>query len=324
MKYKILITTLLVTMTFNIPFLARSVNELTKEQEKVKAEIDEVTDKIMDFEDDINSIQDKIDKNDEKISKLEDEQKKNEKNIESSRTGLDSSLEMMQKMHNTNMLATYFYDENELDNNYFLKLENINTLFDSVSGDMAKFIKKVDAIETDIQKINKLRDDNQTKLDKLNSTKKEQEDLEVSLKKELAKIEDKIGEAQITTTTTAIAPTDSSSSKSGTSDSSSKTPSTPANSSHSQLMAAAGISSSDYTYVNYIVSKESGWNYTAQNSMSGAYGLCQALPGAKMASAGGDWGTNPVTQLKWCNSYAVGRYGSWGSAYNFWISNHWW
>ena len=90
-------------------------------------------------------------------------------------------------------------------------------------------------------------------------------------------------------------------------------------------MAAAGISSSDYGYVEFIISHESGWGYTKYNySGSGAYGLCQALPGSKMASAGDDWQTNPITQLRWCNGYAVGRYGSWANAYSFWTTNHWW
>lgn len=89
-------------------------------------------------------------------------------------------------------------------------------------------------------------------------------------------------------------------------------------------MLAAGISRSDFAYVNYIVSRESGWNAAARNSSSGAFGLCQALPGTKMASAGADWATNPVTQLKWCNSYAMGRYGSWSAAYNFWVAKHYW
>jgi hypothetical protein len=90
------------------------------------------------------------------------------------------------------------------------------------------------------------------------------------------------------------------------------------------VMAAAGISPSDYMYVDYIISRESGWNAAAQNTSSGAYGLCQALPGSKMESAGSDWRTNAVTQMEWCNGYAVGRYGSWGGAYNFWTSHHWW
>ena len=88
-------------------------------------------------------------------------------------------------------------------------------------------------------------------------------------------------------------------------------------------MALAGISPNDYNYVDYIVSHESNWNPQAQNA-SGAYGLCQALPGSKMATAGSDWRTNPVTQLKWCSSYATSKYGSWASAYHYWVSHHYW
>ena len=93
---------------------------------------------------------------------------------------------------------------------------------------------------------------------------------------------------------------------------------------HNDWMAKAGISSSDYGYVNYIIERESHWNPLAKNRSSGATGLCQALPGNKMASAGSDWATNPITQLRWCNGYAVGRYGSWAKAYQFWTSHHWW
>lgn len=92
----------------------------------------------------------------------------------------------------------------------------------------------------------------------------------------------------------------------------------------SQLLAAAGISSSDLKYVDYIITKESGWNYLATNPYSGAYGLCQALPGSKMSSSGSDWATNPETQIKWCNSYALSRYGSWQASYEFWLDNNYW
>ena len=89
-------------------------------------------------------------------------------------------------------------------------------------------------------------------------------------------------------------------------------------------MRAAGISDADFGYVDYIISHESGWNYHAVNRSSGAYGLPQSLPAGKLASAGADWRDNPVTQLRWANNYAVGRYGSWGGAYRFWVNNHWW
>lgn len=92
------------------------------------------------------------------------------------------------------------------------------------------------------------------------------------------------------------------------------------------IMQAVGISPGDYGYVDYIVSHEGGWGGTTKynSAGSGAYGICQALPGSKMASAGADWRTNPVTQLRWCDGYARGKFGSWGGAYNFWLNNHYW
>ncbi|MFE9572940.1 transglycosylase SLT domain-containing protein [Streptomyces sp. NPDC006692] len=72
-----------------------------------------------------------------------------------------------------------------------------------------------------------------------------------------------------------------------------------------------------------IVSHESGWNHTATNSSSGAYGLVQALPASKMASAGADWKTNPATQIKWGLDYMNSRYGSPVGAWNFWQAHHW-
>ena len=91
-----------------------------------------------------------------------------------------------------------------------------------------------------------------------------------------------------------------------------------------ELLTAVGINQSDWDYASYIIEKESTWRPGAMNPSSGAYGLCQSLPANKMASAGSDWRTNPVTQLKWCHSYAQKRYKGWYHAYNFWLRNHWW
>lgn len=103
--------------------------------------------------------------------------------------------------------------------------------------------------------------------------------------------------------------------------------------SHQDWMAAAGIAPSDYGYVQYIVDHENrSWDpckvqggavNCAYNGSMG-YGLVQATPGGKMVSAGADWRTNPVTQLKWASGYAVARYGSWAGAYNYWLSHHNW
>jgi uncharacterized protein YabE (DUF348 family) len=102
------------------------------------------------------------------------------------------------------------------------------------------------------------------------------------------------------------------------------------------IMAQAGIASGDYPYVNFIISHESGWCATkAQGEhycpavpdnqfTPNGYGLCQSTPGTKMATAGADWATNPITQLHWCSDYAQRVYGSWGAAYNHWLSRHNW
>ncbi|MFE0626172.1 transglycosylase SLT domain-containing protein [Streptomyces sp. NPDC058864] len=91
-----------------------------------------------------------------------------------------------------------------------------------------------------------------------------------------------------------------------------------------QAMAQAIIGdASQYQCFSNIVGHESGWNYTATNSSSGAYGLVQALPGSKMASAGADWRTNPGTQIKWGLKYMDSRYGSPCGAWSFWQANNW-
>lgn len=70
---------------------------------------------------------------------------------------------------------------------------------------------------------------------------------------------------------------------------------------------------------------ESGWNYKATNPSSGAYGIPQALPASKMASAGADWRTNPATQIRWGLNYISQRYGTPLIAWNTWQKRqpHW-
>ena len=66
--------------------------------------------------------------------------------------------------------------------------------------------------------------------------------------------------------------------------------------------------------------RASGWRYDAENP-SGAYGIPQALPGSKMASAGADWQTNPATQIKWGLGYIKAIYGDPCKAWAFWQVN---
>ena len=74
--------------------------------------------------------------------------------------------------------------------------------------------------------------------------------------------------------------------------------------------AQSVLSADQFGCLDSLFAKESGWNAHAMNPSSGAYGIPQALPGSKMASAGADWQTNPVTQVKWGLGYIASRYGT--------------
>ena len=90
-----------------------------------------------------------------------------------------------------------------------------------------------------------------------------------------------------------------------------------------QEIARQIVPPAQFASFSKIVEHESGWNHTATNSSSGAYGLVQALPGSKMSSAGADWKTNPATQIKWGLNYMNERYGSPNGAWAFWQSHGW-
>lgn len=76
------------------------------------------------------------------------------------------------------------------------------------------------------------------------------------------------------------------------------------------MVLARGWSQSEYECLVALWNRESRWNVYAHNTSSGAYGIPQALPGDKMASAGADWQTNPTTQITWGLGYIAGRYGT--------------
>ncbi len=90
-----------------------------------------------------------------------------------------------------------------------------------------------------------------------------------------------------------------------------------------QAMARQIVGAGQFQCFSNIVDHESGWDYTATNPSSGAYGLMQALPGSKMSSAGSDWRTNPATQIEWGVNYMEDRYGGPCGAWEFWQANNW-
>ncbi len=83
------------------------------------------------------------------------------------------------------------------------------------------------------------------------------------------------------------------------------------------LMPKSGLSSAEFDCVDNLWASESGWQVHADNPTSSAYGIPQALPGSKMASAGADWENNPETQIRWGLGYIKDRYGTACAAWSF-------
>jgi hypothetical protein len=76
------------------------------------------------------------------------------------------------------------------------------------------------------------------------------------------------------------------------------------------MLGSFGWSSSQMSCLQPLWAGESGWSVTASNPSTGAYGIPQALPGSKMASAGPDWQTSAATQIRWGLGYIKSTYGS--------------
>jgi hypothetical protein len=91
------------------------------------------------------------------------------------------------------------------------------------------------------------------------------------------------------------------------------------------LLPSFGFSYSQMAPLAKLWTGESNWRTTASNPGSGAYGIPQALPGSKMASAGSDWRTNPRTQVRWGLDYIKQTYGTPAQAWSLWVSRspHW-
>ncbi|WP_170062666.1 G5 domain-containing protein [Sediminihabitans luteus] len=77
-----------------------------------------------------------------------------------------------------------------------------------------------------------------------------------------------------------------------------------------QMAASRGWGGSQAQCLDSLWTRESGWDHRAANPSSGAYGIPQALPGSKMGAAGGDWQTNPETQIAWGLDYIASVYGT--------------
>ena len=90
-----------------------------------------------------------------------------------------------------------------------------------------------------------------------------------------------------------------------------------------RAFALSSLGPTQFACVDDLWHRESGWRWWAENKSSGAYGIPQALPGSKMAKAGEDWRTNPVTQVKWGLMYIDGRYGTACNAWRHFQQKGW-
>jgi hypothetical protein len=75
------------------------------------------------------------------------------------------------------------------------------------------------------------------------------------------------------------------------------------------MLSSFGFADSQFSCLDALWNRESGWRVNAENA-SGAFGIPQALPGDKMASAGADWMTDASTQIKWGLGYIKSVYGT--------------
>ncbi len=89
------------------------------------------------------------------------------------------------------------------------------------------------------------------------------------------------------------------------------------------LLPQFGFGADQFSCLDSIYNNESGWDTHADNPTSSAYGIPQALPGTKMASAGPNWQNDAATQIKWGLGYIKGRYGTPCSAWGFKQAHGW-
>lgn len=368
------------------------LDSLTKEQQKLQADIADKAEEITNAQIEIDTLNSTIESNQTQIDNLNTEVSEKQVDLDNQMDSFKSTLELMQKLDNSNALLAYVSSSTDEDN-FLLKINNVAELSNAIQTNIQAVTKDLKAINKALESAESYKAQNIDNKSKAQALLDAQESTEAELREQLngvdsdvlavstqisleeaAKLEE---EQQAETAAAAKKAEEKANKKANNTSKEEETTSTdpvepekpevaepeepeepevepeepevvepeepevvepeepdtsgngyPADGNvsgyKSQLLAAAGISSSDMTYVDYIISRESGWNYLISNAYSGAYGLCQALPGSKMASSGSDWATNPETQMRWCNSYAVSRYGSWQGAYEFWLENSWW
>ncbi len=278
------------------------LNATTQDEiEAVQKELDDGVKDILKYDQQIEKIDQKTKENQIEIDQLNQEIEKIQEDVPDLKNKVDKLLVIYQKIDKSNyLIEVLFTDEVE---NRSEKIQQLKMFYKIINQEIDQLVDRYKEVADKKTKVEKKQNDielEKKEIDKkIESTYNIQDDLNSQLTKLEKELDLKIIEYSSNGYITS-------------------------QEAKEELMKSVGISSSDYDYVDYIINRESSWNYLAVNSMSGAYGLCQALPGEKMSSTGSDWKTNPQTQMSWCNDYAIDRYGSWEGAYNFWLSHDWW
>lgn len=195
-----------------------------------------------------------------------------------------------------------------------LKLKTIE--IKSLTTDVEELELRYDNLNGKLKDANKDKQLNQKQIDDLSEEKKRLEAEKLRLESELqakAEAKSKLAQASQQVVNSATGTSTASAISGG----------------KEQWLAASGIPQSEWQYVDYIVSKESGWNPCAYNpsksdcnaNPTSACGLAQSLPCGKQSKYG-HW-TDPVANLKWQYEYVKGRYGGYAQAYAFWTANKW-
>lgn len=311
---KILIVVLMLSTNF-VNVFATDKKTAEKEVAELKQKLDKVNDEIEVFNKEIKAFETDIKKLETDNNALKKQSEELSNDIFNMERNSDLGLIMLQSVTNDNLIINSVMS----DDKSYAQISTVNNMIQSSITNVVVFQeskKKLDSnvlnIEQNIKKIQTSKGETEKKKKEVEKTAKASQD-------EIDKLNQILAKDDSSKSTKRSSSSSSSGGNGGVSSSG-----LISKSDKIAYMSEAGIAESDYSYVDDILTKESGWNYKAVNPSSGAYGLCQSLPPGKMSSAGSDYLTNPSTQLRWCASYAKERYGSWQNAHNFWLANRWW
>lgn len=90
-----------------------------------------------------------------------------------------------------------------------------------------------------------------------------------------------------------------------------------------RMAAAYGWTGSQWNCLDALWTRESGWQLVWNRQGSGAFGIPQALPASRMASAGADYMTSARTEIRWGLRYVADRYGDPCGAWRQEVQNGW-